>query len=1361
MATKIHQASSVQNSLEMPSRPALRQPITPAQVTFASPKQVQTKLTVNTPGDKYELEADRVADQVMRVQAPESAKQFPLSPRSIDSLQRQPDENHHGSQFMVGAGLSFSVGVGSQNIGESASIRLFGAMMDDSKALEAGIELAATKHQRVFGIDTIKHGDYGLRLKWTIEYTGGHNQGFVGVDSGSPMPLGKRPQGESTSWSLGVSGDYVLKMPDEVKSLENQAHSIQFGHSKGELRQTFSTDNDLPFSDKGRTAGAKLALDRLAGDQVQSAGLNFSMITPAPTRLDQSRRIRGSTIGTYETDKSEPYHGNWFLSGSLRTKEFRIDVELGADSIAGGRVPQDVIHKYFLPFIGAGESPLFEWPDRKTNPYWNLRLEGGAAGTVQRNPLKQVRFEQQNAELTRSSHAGHVMRMRDPKVQRQCACGKSSPEGECSECKKKKHHSTGSLQRVASSPVGGITAPLIVNEVLSSPGSPLPTSTRTFMESRFGQDFSHVRVHTDQQAAESAAAVQARAYTVDNNIVFGQDESPTQDPHLLAHELTHVLQQGSTSSSSVGLSHQSNALQRDESKKEDKETATGPEQEDFKKRVNKSETYRSIIDEAFRDYSDPAIKLTVDDLVAMIAAESSGNANVTSGKHRGLFQLSRDNTFDSPDMAKARKARFNKTTKDKAFSWDDKGILDPTANIRYGVFVVIERRRQAQASIDKKAQLEIEQSSIEEDRKQLEEDRTNIPIQLGSEKDESKKAELRKKRGELRGRGKDLDIREKENTEQLKVAEGIDAGNIKLKEFIAKNPAASSYLLHQQGVSGLRTLLERENEPIENNQIENLPDAEKKTIRTKRDFVSYWVKRYEKFRSLVAVASKPKDAQKQIQPKLKVNTPGDKYEQEADHVAGQVMRMPEPQVKRQCACGKSSTDGECSDCKKKKQEANGTLQRFASSPIGGIAAPPIVNEVVSSPGSPLPASTRSFMESRFGQDFSHVRVHTDQRASKSAAAIHARAYTVGNSIVFGRGESPSSDTRLLAHELTHVIQQTSGNAPGIVSRSPDPTDLSKIDGSIISKLRKVADDWMSGAKNLDPMVFSLGLDLSQFALDIIGVVEPTPVADAINTGISAARGDWWGAGFSALGMIPYVGDLAKAGKLGAYAKSVTQAIELASKSPQVAKLLRPVMEILTDSLRSTEKYLPSKIATAVSSMRNQLDTFLTKGISVAEDAAVKASDEAVETVGKALDSVPNGSTKAVEDGAQSLIDEEAKLISQTEASSRRSGQELWEQGIEPQWNWRDGNFRSAMGTPPTHLKRPVAHHDLPVKYGQWFHWNGIDINDSKYGRWIEEASHQKWSNAFEQEWAEFIATHRRPSQAEILSHMNTLRQLFK
>jgi hypothetical protein len=88
--------------------------------------------------------------------------------------------------------------------------------------------------------------------------------------------------------------------------------------------------------------------------------------------------------------------------------------------------------------------------------------------------------------------------------------------------------------------------------------------------------------------------------------------------------------------------------------------------------------------------------------------------------------------------------------------------------------------------------------------------------------------------------------------------------------------------------------------------------------------------------------------------------------------------------------------------------------------------PPIVHEVLRSPGQPLDSSTRAFMEPRFGHDFSQVRVHTDIQAAESTREVHALAYTVGRNIVFGLGQyvpATHAGKRLLAHELTHSVQQ--------------------------------------------------------------------------------------------------------------------------------------------------------------------------------------------------------------------------------------------------------------------------------------------------------------------------------------------------
>jgi len=137
-------------------------------------------------------------------------------------------------------------------------------------------------------------------------------------------------------------------------------------------------------------------------------------------------------------------------------------------------------------------------------------------------------------------------------------------------------------------------------------------------------------------------------------------------------------------------------------------------------------------------------------------------------------------------------------------------------------------------------------------------------------------------------------------------------------------------------------------------------------------------------------------------------------------------RTPTPAVgvlQRKCACGTHAGGrATCSACTEKEH----TLQREVRNDHEVTEIPPIVDEVLRSPGQPLDSETRAFFEPRFGHDFSHVRVHTDAKAAESAAAVNALAYTVGRDVVFGVGQyAPKTPLgkRLLAHELTHVLQQ--------------------------------------------------------------------------------------------------------------------------------------------------------------------------------------------------------------------------------------------------------------------------------------------------------------------------------------------------
>jgi hypothetical protein len=166
-----------------------------------------------------------------------------------------------------------------------------------------------------------------------------------------------------------------------------------------------------------------------------------------------------------------------------------------------------------------------------------------------------------------------------------------------------------------------------------------------------------------------------------------------------------------------------------------------------------------------------------------------------------------------------------------------------------------------------------------------------------------------------------------------------------------------------------------------------------------------------------------------LQAKLAIGAVNDPLEQEADRIANQLMRMPAPelsiasapaQISRKCAA--------CEEEDKKKLQMKPAGTPHATGP----EAPPIVHEVLRSRGQPLDAATREFFEPRFGHDFSRVRIHTGSQAELSARAVNSSAYTIGSNIVFAAQRyAPSTydGARLLAHELTHVLQQQGTGQP--------------------------------------------------------------------------------------------------------------------------------------------------------------------------------------------------------------------------------------------------------------------------------------------------------------------------------------------
>ena len=206
-----------------------------------------------------------------------------------------------------------------------------------------------------------------------------------------------------------------------------------------------------------------------------------------------------------------------------------------------------------------------------------------------------------------------------------------------------------------------------------------------------------------------------------------------------------------------------------------------------------------------------------------------------------------------------------------------------------------------------------------------------------------------------------------------------------------------------------------------------------------------------------------------VQTKLTVNRPGDEYEQEADQVAEQVMRMPKPRVQRQedepiqakplaeqitpLVQRQVEPEDEDEEPIQTKLAESAQVQRQEEGPeeeeeepiqakraAGQTpqASPGLANQIrsLNGAGQPLPRSARDFFEPRLGCDFSQVRVHTGPRAAAVSRALNAQAFTLGRDVVFGSGQyelRTAAGQRLLAHELAHVIQNR-GSTSGIRRR---------------------------------------------------------------------------------------------------------------------------------------------------------------------------------------------------------------------------------------------------------------------------------------------------------------------------------------
>jgi hypothetical protein len=188
-----------------------------------------------------------------------------------------------------------------------------------------------------------------------------------------------------------------------------------------------------------------------------------------------------------------------------------------------------------------------------------------------------------------------------------------------------------------------------------------------------------------------------------------------------------------------------------------------------------------------------------------------------------------------------------------------------------------------------------------------------------------------------------------------------------------------------------------------------------------------------------------------LQARLEIGAADDPAEHEAERVAAAVVSTgdaaPAPHVGAAPAavarCADCTPGRPCPRCQEEAR-ARGEAIPIQARPAGGgaLALPASTGRYVSTlpgRGQPLPPAERGFFERRFGRDFGGVRVHTDGEAAQSAAGVRAQAYTVGSHIVFGAGRwqpGSAAGRHLIAHELTHTVQQAAGGAR--LNRQCDP-----------------------------------------------------------------------------------------------------------------------------------------------------------------------------------------------------------------------------------------------------------------------------------------------------------------------------------
>jgi hypothetical protein len=580
------------------------------------------------------------------------------------------------------------------------------------------------------------------------------------------------------------------------------------------------------------------------------------------------------------------------------------------------------------------------------------------------------------------------------------------------------------VQREAVRPVAHPAVPPLVRDVVNSPGQPLDAAAHSFMKSRFGCDFSDVRVHTDAKAAESASSVTASAYTVGPNLVFAAGKyAPSDDEgrKLIAHELTHVLQQrGFKSASPLKLGDQSGAAEL-EAIKLSEQALTGPSMtaNDLSS-VPSNLIQRSVGGGLLGGVLGGAGGALAGGIIAgPVGAIVGGIAGFVGGGLLGEQVSTRRRKLTTREISDAREIFQNSV---------EYGEIEITRDSLYAVG--------APRTIGNTIHLKSDWGHF-----------------LGSTL-------------ELTDQGRETLIHELTHVWQYQngglayIPQSIIA---QIRAAIGSGSRGAAYdwrQAHRAGQAWNTWNPEQQAEMVENY------NTALQRIRSGRGAGEDY--------QTVSMALPYLEAirRREGAPTFGIGAP----------------TQDSGLLQRKCRCGgMAGPSGECEECRKKRQAPQMETPEAEFGPRDAIFAGQASRDVVRSSGEPLDPATRTFMESGFshelsnkripsealapqngmlmvapacskfeqdaddaadrvirrgvtqvkreiagdrgsgGADFSAVRVHTDPLAARSAQNVNALAYTLGRHIVFNTGRyAPSSNEgrRLLAHELTHVLQQT-------------------------------------------------------------------------------------------------------------------------------------------------------------------------------------------------------------------------------------------------------------------------------------------------------------------------------------------------